>query len=60
VGLGDRPERLPAGRSIFRIIGSAPFVNQMDQELALIEAIVGRAPPFEFPRDEYGVPRRDY
>ncbi|MEK7863706.1 MAG: hypothetical protein AAB295_10650, partial [Chloroflexota bacterium] len=41
-------------------IRSAPFINHTDQELALIEALVGRAPPFVFPKDGYTAPRRGY
>jgi hypothetical protein len=38
----------------------APFINHTDQELALIEALVGRTPPFVFPVDNYNAPRREY
>lgn len=38
----------------------APFINHTDQELMLIEALVGRAPPFVFPSDAYSGPRRSY
>lgn len=38
----------------------APFVNHTDQELMLIEALVGRTPPFVFPLEQYNAPRRDY
>lgn len=41
-------------------IRSAPFINHTDQELALVEALVGRVPPFIFPKDDYTAPRRDY
>jgi hypothetical protein len=39
-------------------IRRAPFVNHTDEELALIEALVGRTPPFVMPGDGYGGPRR--
>ncbi len=56
----DRPlyilAKAPAGRGI----RDAPFINHTDQELMLIEALVGRAPPFVFPRGDYTGPRRDY
>jgi len=56
----DRPlyilAKAPAGKSI----RSAPFINHTDQELMLIETLVGRTPPFVFPRDDYGGPRREY
>jgi hypothetical protein len=41
-------------------IRNAPFINHTDQELMLIEALVGRAPPFVFPRDNYRSPQRKY
>lgn len=41
-------------------IRNAPFVNHTDQELTLIEALVGRTPPFVFANDAYSAPRRDY
>jgi hypothetical protein len=56
----DRPLYItregPAGGHI----RPAPFIDHTDQELALIEAIVGRTPPFVFPRDIYNAPRRTY
>lgn len=48
--------RAPEGRSIRR----APFIHHTDQELALIEALVGREPPFVFPSEDYGGVRRPY
>jgi hypothetical protein len=41
-------------------IRNAPFINHTDQELTLIETLVGRTPPFIFPKDEYTGPRREY
>lgn len=41
-------------------IRNAPFINHTDQELMLVEALVGRTPPFVFPKDDYSAPRRDY
>ena len=41
-------------------IRTAPFINHTDQELMLIETLVGRTPPFVFPKDDYTGPRRDY
>lgn len=41
-------------------IRPAPFINHTDAELMLIEALVGRTPPFAFPRDDYAAPRRGY
>jgi hypothetical protein len=43
-----------------RNIRQAPFINHTDQELMLIETLVGRAPPFVFPGDDYDAPRREY
>lgn len=57
----DRPLYVlarPEGGSLIR---EAPFRNHTDQELALIEALVGRTPPFVFQDDDYDRPRRrDY
>lgn len=56
----DRPLYIlregPAGQRI----RNAPFINHTDQELTLIETLVGRTPPFVFPKDEYTGPRREY
>jgi len=41
-------------------IRRAPFINHTDQELSLIELLVGREPPFVFPADNYGPIRRNY
>lgn len=56
----DRPVYIlkDAGRG--KNIRNAPFINHTDQELALIEALVGRTPPFVFPKDSYSGPRKDY
>jgi hypothetical protein len=56
----DRPlyilAKAPSGNSIRR----APFINHTDQELMLIETLVGRTPPFVFPGNQYNAPRREY
>lgn len=39
-------------------IQRAPFKNHTDEELQLIESLVGREPPFELPGDAYATPRR--
>jgi len=49
-------DKAKAGQSIQR----APFINHTDQELMLIETLVGRTPPFVFPMDDYNSPRRDF
>jgi hypothetical protein len=54
----DRPLYILSGEQAGRNIRLAPFINHTDQELMLIEALVGRAPPFVFPREDYNQPRR--
>ena len=56
----DRPLYILATSAPGRSIRHAPFINHTDQELMLIEALVGRVPPFVFPKDGYTGPRRDY
>lgn len=41
-------------------IRRAGFINHEDQELMLIETLVGRSPPFVFSGSEYSAPRREY
>jgi len=48
--------KAPQGQSIRR----APFINHSDQELMLIETLVGRQPPFVFPSEDYGNVRKRY
>ena len=56
----DRPLYIVSGADAGRNIRNAPFVNHTDQELALIETLVGRTPPFVFPKEQYQAPRREY
>lgn len=56
----DRPLYIAGKAAKGKSISDAPFINHTDQELALIETLVGRAPPFVFPKDEYRRPRREY
>jgi hypothetical protein len=56
----DRPLYIVAGAQPGQSIRAAPFLNHTDQELMLIETLVGREPPFVFPGDAYDAPRRDY
>ncbi len=56
----DRPLYILAAEQPGRNIRPAPFINHTDQELMLIEALVGRSPPFVFPKDNYIGPRRPY
>lgn len=50
----DAPKRVTADG----FITTAPFVNHTDEELMLIETLVGRTPPFALVDDRYGGPRR--
>ena len=56
----DRPVYILAGDTAGPLIRNAPFINHTDQELALIETLVGREPPFVFPKGSYSAPRRSY
>lgn len=56
----DRPLYIVKGEDRGNNIRNAPFVNHTDQELALIEALVGRSTPFVFSNDAYTAPRRNY
>lgn len=56
----DKPRYIAASGSKGNRIRPAPMKNHTDQELMLIEEIVGRAPPFVFPGGEYNAPRREY
>ena len=49
----DAPRYVSKGR-----IEPAPFINHTDLELALIEALVGRTPPFSLFDEDYGGARR--
>ncbi len=49
----DAPRYVTKGR-----IQPAPFINHTDVELALIEALVGRTPPFSLFDEDYGGARR--
>lgn len=56
----DRPLYIVKDGGRGKNIREAPFINHTDQELMLIEALVGRTPPFVFPKSDYLGPRRDY
>ena len=56
----DEPLYILAKPSGGKTIRKAPFINHTDQELMLIETLVGRTPPFVFPSEDYGGPRKDY
>jgi hypothetical protein len=51
----DAPKYVVKGTK--RIV-PAPFINHTDIELALIEALVGRKPPFALYDEDYGGARR--
>lgn len=53
----DKPLYILAVAQPGRGIRAAPFVNHNDQELLLIETLVGRTPPFIFPGSQYNTPR---
>ena len=56
----DRPLTILKNAARGQHIRDAPFINHTDQELALIETLVGRTTPFVFSNDAYSTPRRDY
>ena len=56
----DRPLYIVKDGGKGKNIRNAPFLNHTDQELALIETLVGRKTPFVFSTDAYSGPRRGY
>ena len=56
----DKPLYVLAKEPPGRNIRPAPFINHTDQELMLVETLVGRQPPFIFPKSDYSGPRRNY
>ena len=56
----DRPLYILGNEPAGKNIRNAPFINHTDAELALIETLVGRQPPFIFPKSDYTGPRRNY
>lgn len=56
----DRPLYIVADGSSGNNIRNAPFINHTDQELSLIETLVGRKTPFVFSGTTYTGPRRTY
>lgn len=54
----DAPRYVYASKTDGQSIRRAPFKNHTDLELALIEALVGRVPPFNLFDEGYGSPRR--
>jgi hypothetical protein len=55
----DAPRYVTATGASGSRIREAPFINHDDEELALIEALVGREPPFAVFGDGYGGPQLD-
>lgn len=56
----DRPLYIVADGAAGNNIRNAPFINHTDQELSLIETLVGRRTPFVFSGTTYTGPRRTY
>ena len=56
----DKPVYITAGGPSGQNIQHAGFKNHSDQELMLIETLVGRTTPFIFPGNSYDGPRRSY
>ena len=56
----DRPLYVMNEAQSGKNIRNAPFINHTDQELSLIETLVGRKTPFVFSNDAYTGPRRTY
>lgn len=56
----DRPLYIVKDAAPGKNIRNAPFINHTDQELSLIETLVGRTTPFVFTKDTYSGPRRGY
>jgi hypothetical protein len=56
----DQPRYILGKATDGKFIRPAPFINHTDAELMMLEALVGRTPPFVFPDDRYTGPRRDY
>ena len=56
----DRPLYIVADGAAGNNIRNAPFINHTDQELSLIETLVGRKTPFVFSGTTYTGPRRTY
>lgn len=56
----DKPLYISKGGQAGKNVQRAGFKNHTDQELMLIETLVGRTAPFVFPGNEYGGSRRSY
>jgi hypothetical protein len=56
----DKPRYIAANAAGGKGIRPAPFKNHTDEELMMLEAIVGRTVPFAFSSQDYKAPRREY
>ena len=56
----DEPKYILEKPSAGKLILPAPFINHDDDELILIEELVGRTVPFGLETDGYKGPRKDY
>lgn len=56
----DRPIYIAADGAAGKKIRNAGFINHTDQELSLVETLVGRRVPFVFGGTSYNAPRRTY
>jgi hypothetical protein len=56
----DKPLYILNNAQLGKNIRKAGFINHTDQELMLVETLVGRTVPFVFAGDEYSAPRRGY
>ena len=56
----DEPKYILAKPSRGKLIYPGPFINHDDDELILVEELVGRIVPFGLETDEYTGPRKDY
>ncbi len=56
----DKPLYIVADGAAGNNVRPAPFINHTDQELSLIETLVGRTVPFNFSNSTYTGPRRTY
>ena len=56
----DKPLYILASAKPGQSIRRAPVINHTDQELVLIESLVGRKPPFVYPGSNYNTPQGKY
>lgn len=56
----DAPKYILKDGAVGKKIVPAPFINHTDEELLLVETLVGRKPPYSVGTDDYNAPRRAY